>query len=355
MKRLTTTDIIEWYYEFKGDQYGYLVLNTEEPSVLQALKSELALCGITCLKQGKSFKPANNNKQYKTYLSIARAAGGRPTLMELRRAIRYRFPDFHYDASPIEIREYFNFLQDTIDQKDRIISTTEDKVRRMEASLQQLEETGKKQRAIFEDEKQALLTKVSDDATLDQMVNEEYMRHKEVEAELEKQYQSQIESVTKDFSLEINNLKSQLSVLQSEREQMLDNFVKVQEQNSQIQNQTNGKRRSGMTETDLAKIFCTLLPNLSIGESSIRYILDEVVDWQHVFRYLRQLNYGESVPFKPFASADGWWEVNKKISDGHAPTVRIYYKKHQESGKCLVCVWGKEYQQFTGRVLKELG
>ncbi len=355
MKRLATTDIIEWYYEFKGDQYGYLLLNTDDTNAIQTLCAELTSHGIVCLKQGKSFKPADNKKQYKVYLSVACAAGGRPSLIELKRAIRHRFPAFHYDANPMEVREYFNFLQDSIDEKDKIITTREGKIVELEQALHGFHEAMRKQRDVFEQEKQSLLSKISDDAALDEMISEEYIRHKQVEADLEKQYQTQIETITKDLSLEINSLRAHLSKVQSEREQMLDKFVRAQEQNNQLQTATNGKQRSGMTEGALATMLCTLLPNLTISEGSIRYLLDEVVDWEPTCKYLRQLNDGESVPFKKFASADGWSEVNKHIGDGHAQTVRVYYKKDQKTGKCVVCVWGKEYQQFTGRVLKELG
>ena len=350
MKRLTTANVIEWYYDFKGDQYGFLVLNSDNQNLIQDLRRELASAGINCLKQGKCFKAASNNKQYQVYLTVTKLTGGRPSLVELKSTIRRSFPNLHYDASPTEIREYFNFLQDTVEDRDKVIIAKDERIESLKQTLSSYEETIRSQREQFDTERQALLQKLSDDESLNKMIEEEYARHKATEAALEEHHKSEIDNLTKHY----DNLNSWLRRAEAERDRVLDDLVKAREENRSLR-EPDGKNRSGMTEDELSETLSVLLPNLSLNADSIRFVLDEVANRKPLFRHLRQLNDRESLPFKRFESADGWMEVDKHISDGRSPRVRIYYKKDRRSGKCLVYVSDKDYQKLTARALNELG
>lgn len=355
MKRLTTTDVTEWYYDFKGSQYGYLLLNSNNQTIIQELMQYLEESGIICLKKAPSFKVASNNKNYKVYLSVARASGGRPTLLELKAIIRRNLPNLHYDASSTEVREYFNSLQDTIDANQKTIAIKDERIRSLEQSLLNLEQVNARQRDSFNSERQELLAKVHESKLVDDLINEEYIRNKQAEKDTQERYQSEVNKLRAYHIEELNDLATQLGKVQLERDSALDEILKLKQQRHA--SQSTSKHRSGMSEKDLSEILCSLLPKLSFDDHSIRYILDEIKDRRPLLRYLIQINNGETLPFESFQAVDGWMELQKHISDGHDPDVRIYFKKDKGTSKCCVHVSAKQYQLqgITARILKELG
>ncbi len=118
--KLSTDDLIVWYYDDRNVTGGYVLLDSDDPPTIQRVQNALTSVGLLCRKQGACFRLAHNRKMYKTFIRVAKPSGDSPERAEIRAAIR-ALPNAHYDASPVEIRAYFNGLREKIDQKDEEI------------------------------------------------------------------------------------------------------------------------------------------------------------------------------------------------------------------------------------------
>ncbi|HXG10783.1 MAG TPA: hypothetical protein VNK04_13580, partial [Gemmataceae bacterium] len=132
---LPTDDLTVWYYDDKNVTGGYVLLETDDPVTVELFQKALTNAGILCRKRGACFRPANNNKQYKTFIRISKATGETPNLEEVRAAIR-SIPRTHYDASPQEIRTYVNNL---LAQINRLRGERDDLAEKLSAKDQQVE------------------------------------------------------------------------------------------------------------------------------------------------------------------------------------------------------------------------
>ena len=120
----------------------------------------------------------------------------------------------------------------------------------------------------------------------------------------------------------------------------------------QAQYASQEDRAARLDEQDeFSQILRTLVPNLQFMGNSIPFMRTEVRDRSQIYAYLYRLNNHETMPLKAFRGTEGWMEVNKKISDGQAHTVRIYtLKKHDPPGTYRVLVSEKSGRHATQSV-----
>ncbi|MDQ7090780.1 MAG: hypothetical protein Q9M50_09060 [Methylococcales bacterium] len=169
MEKLITENIVEWFYECRGSQYGYLLLNSEDSNLIQLVKDKLITSGVICFKHNRSFKLASNDRQYKVYLTIAKELGGSLNFGELKRIIKDNFPNFHFDADPTEIRRYFNYMQESIALKEEKIkelneglSEQDEELKNLNKELSILTHNYKKQHKKLETEYNKALRKIKE-------------------------------------------------------------------------------------------------------------------------------------------------------------------------------------------------
>lgn len=325
MSKLETSNLVEWFYDCKGSQYGYLLLNSEDEYLIQDIKDKLISLGIECFKHGKSFRLASNEKKYKTYLSIAKLSGGCLTFQELKKIIKDNFQNFHFDASSAEIRRYVNTLKESISTKDNEID-------RLKKHLPTLTLYYKKQLRKFEEENKEALKKLqenSSDNSWNEVIDAEFSRHKKREEELEELYTDEIERYKSD----IENLNIKLE--QSEKQ------IEELEYNSST---IKSSRKDDKTRSFLR----CFLPKLIFDSESINYIEYEIIEIKYLLNYLKGLNdqvdKEKKLDFKKFEGLPDWLEVDKRISDGQSSIVRIYYKFDKVLNIYCVHVSDKHYQ-----------
>jgi len=231
MEKLITENIIEWFYEYRGNQYGYLLLNSEDSNLIQFVKNKLIIYGIVCFKHNRSFKLASNGRQYKVYLTIAKELGGIVDFGDLKRIIKENFPNFHFDAESTQIRKYFNSLQESISSKEEKIEELNKELSEQDKNLKKYNQDSlvltqyyKKQRNILEKEYNKSLKKIQEkksDDSWDEIIEEEIARHQKQEKELEKLYEDeskQYKSQIKQHESQIKRYKSKAESLESSLE-----------------------------------------------------------------------------------------------------------------------------------------
>jgi septal ring factor EnvC (AmiA/AmiB activator) len=321
---LPTDDLTVWYYDDKNVTGGYVLLETDDPVTVELFQKALTNAGILCRKRGACFRPANNNKQYKTFIRISKATGETPNLEEVRAAIR-SIPRTHYDASPQEIRTYVNNL---LAQINRLRGERDDLAEKLSAKDQQVESL---EQQLAELRAQQRRQAGGTDAE-----------------ELEKLYQTELSTLVEKLKTAEANLRAVLD----ERDRLRAENNKLQQELREAQRSLEETKftRLGRSE-EFAQLIGCLLPNLKFIGNSIAFMLTEVRDYTRLLRYLYLLNHHEKVPRKAFRGAAGWMEIDKKISDGQSYDVRIYFRKHN-ADKYLVLVSEKDEQELDKERLR---
>ncbi len=321
---LPTDGLTVWYYDDKNVTGGYVLLETDDSATVELVQQALTSAGILCRKRGACFRPANNNKQYKTFIRISKATGETPNLEEVRAAMR-SVPRTHYDASPQEIRIYVNRLRDQISglrgDRDDLAEKLSAKARQVESLERQLAELRSQQR------RQAGGTDSE---------------------ELEKLYQTEISALEEKLKTAEANYRAVLD----ERDRFRAESNKLQQELRETQRSLEETKftRLGQSE-EFAHLLGCLLPNLEFIGNSVAFMLTEVRDYTHMLRYLYLLNHHEKVPFKAFRGAAGWMEIDNKIRDGQSCAGRIYYRK-LNADKYLVLVSEKDEQELDKERLR---
>jgi hypothetical protein len=298
--RFPTDSVVLWYYDNTPTSGGYFLVNSTDDSLLRRAKEAFERLEISCRKEGICFRPANNGRQYKKFIRLLDRTGRCPDPRTVRKAIQ-PLVEFHFDASPSEVRRYFNWLHDRIDE---------------------LEMEVKELRAAFDKSAKA----------------------PEERSDLEKMYES-----------DVSRLQSELCQVREERERLLKRCTVLETELAHLHAEVS-QRVGGAIEgiDECSTILRCLLPNIELIDGSLSYMLTEVKDYRHVLRFLYRLNGGEKLPFKVFRSAEGWFEVNKPISNGQSNKTRLYYRCHPISKKVQVLVSDKDEQDNDGRRLQRV-
>lgn len=363
MSLLEIENIIEWYYECRGSQYGYLLLNSDDEHLIVTIKNTLFRYDIICLKHNKTFKLACNGRRYKVYLTIAKKIQGESIdFYGLRKIFKNNFKNFHFDADSVEIRRYFNSLQEIITlNKDKIYQLNKElddrfsKMKKLNKDLLTLTTFYKKNRenlAKEYSESLKIIRKNRSDNDWDKIINDEIVRHKNEEKDLEDIYETDI----KYYKDQIQCYESDIRHYKAKTESLESSLENNKYENILKNNHTQEKSKSSTKENKLIKLFLGIFcVNLKFDNLSINYINDEISEPKSLLNCLSQLNdkinQVKKLPFKKFKGILNWMEIDKHITDGSSAVVRVYYKKKDN----IYCVHisDKSYQQLTKNRLKE--
>jgi hypothetical protein len=350
----------QWYYDTSG-YYYYLMLNTSDREY-QELVPQLKRRGLVVLKEGRSFRPAGNGRQYQYYLRVAAMSperieeiltpfadvprGPRELAAEAQKAHEVQL---HHMQDLLESRE--QELQETRAKLVHVIQELRKshleigQLRSIEMQFSQLKEVYNSALQALRnsrEEKEQLRSawaEIQRSADSIQKATPRLQAYEETVTRLQKELsdkeaelQRWIATFDPDLKKrdeEIQSLWGQLAALERERAELVDAVEELRAKAEQ--------RETPSTASHLRSLVQLFLPNIAFVGGSLDMIWHELEDLEPVLRDVVQLGEpdfrGERVECAP-----DW----KKRNIGK---VRLYWRKCVTNGMFQVLVGEKKTQK----------
>lgn len=364
-----------WHYDDNG-YYGY-VLVSGEPSVVRQFEQALTEHGLGCILSGRSYRRANNGRQYDWYIRVVQRAVGDSYIKPKRSLIASALQSlggpspFPKGTEHIPSVDQTALLREELQQglakiskaeaeikhKDRLLDEREQTYRRLTEQHQVLQNAAEQQKNSYEQQRESLEQRIYalaeeldslrrtteqfsvEQVTLASVRIEELQRalseREKEKAELERE-RADLEDVWRESEEHRDSLLREILAITNERDIARAEFQQVADRLQELDGAAIGREDATFpadsllrTEQELEGILTILLPNISLVGGSISF-LAMVKDVEPALRHLHQLCHDHAnVRGKRVKGAKDWLELVKHISTGDSDDGRIYYRSRK--------------------------
>jgi hypothetical protein len=347
------------YYDNAG-HYAYVLMGSSDGN-FPASKGEVKIIedalqekGISAIRSGKSFKPANNGRKYDWYIRVT-DGGIKPSQEKISKVFEYLSQ--HSDSEPSQD------TQDYIKQLIKDVEKERQEKDRIQLDLQSLQKDIKTLKTKNETLAQKKEKHVQDIQILEERLqskNEEYSYYEdELSKDLAKKREEykKLEDDFEELSEESLQHETSLDNEKTRRKHFEQEFEKTNRRYEELQSFLDNKETSKQTENSLKtfeKLLEVLLPEIIfIKEPSKLLFLDQAVErYDLALKTIKKIVKGEIKPDDTIKGKHTWFEYYFSTGQGEKKG-RIYSRK-ERGGKYKVLIGVKDSQDDDTNMLRNL-
>jgi hypothetical protein len=350
------------HYDNSG-YYSYILYDGSFEA-LKYIIEKLNHYNIFCPSHGRSYRPANDGKQYVWYIRVldfSTSPASKPTgdkIAIIFKGIIGSPPDKEKDLAAINQNLQYllkksqfekETIQKEIDSSKRDIELIQNSLNDLNIRYLEQKKQSEGKLSAFRKENRKLLDQVKSlteqltrlsqkDETIETLNHQLSELHKKIKdnnqeidylTDLDKSNEKRIE----ELKVEIKEINKEKNALEDEKAEISHRLEEVTNEKINLEQNRSGKKSSNDFESDLNQIVSTIFANLKIHKGSVSFLAHEVKNYCDALSVLKDLSFNSvRRDAKRIKAAKKWREIRFNTGK-HRNIGRIYYSKSSEPEK----------------------